>query len=82
MLRRDLLPSATGTVSIPDSLFAGGKSGPAVLSDAALLMLTDVLQSTHIDRDETFETLTMNVVGWLDRHWSLRKYLRSLLIIC
>ena len=58
---------------VQDCIFAGGRSGPSIFSDAALMMFTTILQSEYVDRDEAFESLATKIVAWLELYWTLRE---------
>ena len=72
MLRCRLVGITLTAAAVQDFLFAGGKNGPAGLSDAALIMFANVLQSDWMDTDEAFESLSLLIVGWFELYWTLR----------
>lgn len=71
IISQGLLTQLMTSTFLNSSLFSGGKNGPAALSDAVFIMFITVLQSGVLDRDESIERLSMNVISWLGIYWTL-----------
>jgi hypothetical protein len=72
ILRNGLLGANLTASFIQDSLFPAGKNGPSGLTQEAMILFINIMQSQQVDKDEAFQSLARKILSWLDLNWYLR----------
>ena len=57
--------------ALREAFISGGKSGPVIFTDAALLMFTTAFTSNILDQESVFEAAASRLIEWLKLHWTL-----------
>ena len=59
---------------LTSNIFPNGSSGPCVLTDTSLLLLTGALLCDCWKQTQAFEGFALKTINWLKLFWTLRKF--------